>query len=79
MEKGKISPFTCLHLQLSLCTLTSKGPGISVPVDINTLIDNIYVSPMAPQWFADVVKDVIQKYGINKTVQYSNLDEKPFY
>ncbi|XZL75290.1 hypothetical protein ACSXA3_08100 [Clostridium perfringens] len=53
--------------------------GISVPVDINILIENIYVSPLAPQWFVDLVNKVVRRYGYNKDVIFSKLNEEPIY
>ena len=53
--------------------------GINVPVDINILIENIYVSPLAPQWFGDLVKKVVNRYGYDKEVKFSKLNEQPIY
>lgn len=53
--------------------------GIKQPIDVNMLIENIFVSPFAKQWFIDVVNDVLQKYNIVKTVLPSKLNVKPFY
>lgn len=53
--------------------------GIYIPVDIDKLIDGIYVSPYASEWFVDVVKSVVNKYNINIPVSYSQMVEKPFY
>ena len=57
--------------------ITSKG--IYIPIDIKKLILGVYVSPYAPTWFVDVVKDVVQKYRLNIPVSYSQMLEKPFY
>ena len=32
--------------------------GVEVPVDLTTVIENVYVSPAAPKWFEDVVADL---------------------
>lgn len=53
--------------------------GIYISVDIDKLIDRIYVSPYAPEWFVDVVKSVVEKYKINIPVLHSQMLEKPFY
>lgn len=57
----------------------SKENGIYIPVNIDKLIDGIYVSPYASEWFLDVVKSVVTKYNINIPVSYSQMTEKPFY
>ena len=53
--------------------------GIYISVDIDKLIDRIYVSPYASEWFVDVVKSVVEKYKINIPILHSQMLEKPFY
>lgn len=53
--------------------------GISVPVDLSVLIENVYVSPMAQSWFEDIANDILNKYGINKKVIPSQLNREVFY
>lgn len=53
--------------------------GILIPVDLNTLIDKIYVSPTAPSWFYSLVRNLLDKYTIHKEVADSTLNIKPFY
>ncbi|MFC1917934.1 hypothetical protein ACFLXH_04700 [Chloroflexota bacterium] len=53
--------------------------GISVPVDLGKLIQNIYVAPTSPKWFVELVKSVSKKYGLAKPVIQSELDKKPAY
>ncbi len=53
--------------------------GMPVKMDLDMLIDKVYVSPSAPVWFANLVKSVLMKYGLNKKVEYSKLDENPIY
>ena len=50
-----------------------------MPIDLNCLIENIYVSPTSQSWFYDVVKNIVDKYGIKKSVLQSTLNEEPFY
>ena len=62
----------------SFYTLPSPE-GIVIPVDLTTLIDQVRVSPEAPAWFADVVRDVSTRYGLNAVVEQSALDRAPLY
>ena len=66
----------CVITDLSL-----KEPpmGIYRPVDLDYLIENIYVSPTSQPWFYDVVKNIVEKYGLKKKVLQSTLNEPPFY
>lgn len=50
-----------------------------LPVDLNYLIESVYVSPMAESWFKDVVVDVLRRYGLDKKVYHSALDDKALF
>lgn len=57
----------------------NDGKGLFQSVDLDKLIKCVYVSPYAPEWFAEVVRDVAKKYDLNKPILYSSMQEKPFY
>lgn len=59
--------------------LEEEKEGIDIPVSLDRLIDSVYVSPVAPQWFVDVVDDITKRYGLDKRVRQSDLGAKPFY
>ena len=52
---------------------------LTLPVNLYELIESVYVSPMAEPWFRDVVEDVLRKYGLEKTVYHSALDDKALF
>lgn len=56
-----------------------KANGLNLSIQIDTLIENIYISPYAPAWFTDVVKSVLVKYNIDKSLLQSDMCAKPFY
>src|SRR5664279_5132034 len=45
--------------------------GLPIPVDLNQLIERVYVSPTAAPWFEDVVNHLVKLHNIN--VPVSNL------
>lgn len=47
--------------------------GVSVTVDINKLIENIYISPSFPDWKKDVLEQILKKYNIDKNIIKSSL------
>jgi hypothetical protein len=56
----------------------SQPPGVSIAVDLDTLIEGVIVSPGRPGWFGDLVERVMRTYGLrNRTVETSGLDERP--
>ena len=53
--------------------------GLKIKTDIETLIERIYIAPSAPDWFAELVKAVVTRYGYQFDIMYSRLDEKPLF
>jgi len=53
--------------------------GISFEIDLNILIENIFVTPGTAQYEIDAIKDVIEKYGYSFKVNASSLDDPPPY
>jgi hypothetical protein len=53
--------------------------GKKLPVNLNELIENVYVAPTSPTWFLDLVNSVLKKYGLDIKVFRSSLDEDPLY
>ncbi len=51
-----------------------KLGGMYISVQLEKLIDRIYVNPGSPEWFYELVKSVMDKYGISKKVIKSKLD-----
>lgn len=45
-----------------------KVEGQFVNVDLNQLIDRIYVAPSAPTYYLDVVKSILEKYDISSSL-----------
>lgn len=53
--------------------------GLNIDVSLESLIDAVYVSPTAPSWFYEIVKDVMRKYELDKPVIWSKIKQQPFY
>lgn len=51
--------------------------GVTINVDINTLIESIYISPYSSKWFYGLVESIIKKYGLDKKICMSELASKP--
>lgn len=55
------------------------GDGKYVSVNLDVLIEKIFVSPKAPKWFAELVKSVVARYNVSKEVSQSSLSSDPIY
>jgi hypothetical protein len=53
--------------------------GIWVKLDLDRLVESIYVAPASPKWFHDLVEKVAYRYGLHKPVRQSLLDGSPIY
>ncbi|BDP40614.1 hypothetical protein DAETH_05830 [Deinococcus aetherius] len=53
--------------------------GISIPTNIENLIQKIYFAPYGQQWEYDIASDIIRKYGISRELLISRLDHTPYY
>lgn len=53
--------------------------GFLRTIDIEELIERIYISPLAPHWYQDVVTEAVNRFGCKAEVMTSRLTEKPFY
>lgn len=62
-----------------------RNPGFRdwsklIQVDLNILIENVYISPEAERWFADLIKNIIRnRYKLCLNVNQSRLNETPFF
>lgn len=53
--------------------------GKIVKCDLNTLVEEVFLSPSSPAWFCDLINDVNEKFGINVQVSQSRLNDEPFF
>ncbi len=56
-----------------------KKYGVSLTVTLDNLIDKIYVAPSSSDWFFRLVKSTTGKFGLDKPVLKSDLDNKALY
>lgn len=47
--------------------------GVFIPVDLSVLIDRIYISPYAPQWFRELVAGINKRFHIDKEIVHSGI------
>lgn len=51
--------------------------GVYIDIDINTLIETIYIEPTAPHWITELVQSVLSRYQLDVDVRSSSLRESP--
>jgi hypothetical protein len=55
------------------------SPGADIPVDLEKLVEAVFISPKAPDWYVGVLQDAIKKYGYDWEVHRSALDREPLF
>ena len=53
--------------------------GVLVTVDLDLLIDEIYISPLSPKFLKDAVQAVCDRFGVPKRITQSRLTDAPKY
>lgn len=53
--------------------------GRQVQVELSELIDSVAVSPLAPPWFADLVRSLIGKLGHDIRIELSEISGNPLF
>jgi hypothetical protein len=71
-ERGKIVKED--HPQIATAPRTE---GLWQQVQLNELIEEVFIAPTAPTWFRDLVNNVSKKYGLKKPARQSSLDQIP--
>lgn len=82
---GRTSPF--LHKRRSfaherelrgiVCSDEPLDRGLFVDVDLDVLVERVYVAPYAPDWFYELVQRVAERYGLHQPIARSDLDRDP--
>jgi len=53
--------------------------GLEAKVNLENLIEMIYLAPTAPTWIRDLLTSLFSKYGLTKAIVQSSLCESAFY
>lgn len=57
----------------------STDGGGTVKIDLETLIEKIYVAPNSKQWIIELLKKIVNRYKLDIPVEQSKLYENPLY
>jgi len=60
-------------------TKRTRDGSVLVDVNLEELIENIYISPSSPDWHRNNIQVVVEKFGLEMPVLSSKLDEQPLY
>ncbi len=58
---------------------SEQPEGIYISVDLDKLIEKIYVAPTSPSWIAELISEILITYDIKCDVEHSNMFDEPSY
>lgn len=53
--------------------------SLEVHIDLEMLVERVYISPTAERWFEELVSSVMKKYGFDKPFTKSSLASDPLF
>ena len=53
--------------------------GVFIPVDLDTMIERIYISPYSPKWLRDIVEGINEKFNLKKEIVHSKVFDSMDY
>ncbi|TDP60333.1 DUF2971 domain-containing protein [Flavobacterium dankookense] len=56
-----------------------QNGGCKIKINLNDLIDNVFISPDSPKWLFELVSETCKKFGFDFNVVNSNLNDNPIY
>ena len=59
--------------------LDTSVKGLVVQVNLDLLVEEVFVAPHTPAWIVQVVKSVMDKFGLDRCVNQSSLSKDPVY
>jgi hypothetical protein len=51
----------------------------SIPIDLEVLVEKVFIAPTTPKWVRDVVQRVLDVFGLARKIQPSSLDQRPTF
>lgn len=54
-------------------------PGLRINIDIDKLVESVFVSPACPDWILGVVESVSKKFELKVDIKRSSIDADPVY
>ena len=55
-----------------------NNDGEYIPVDLDKLLENVYVAPFTEKWLIELTRSVLTNYKINKEVKESEIDKEAY-
>ena len=53
--------------------------GLYARINVDSLVERIFVAPIAPRWFVELLDSVLERLGLNIEIVQSDLASGPLY
>jgi len=74
-----INPFFQTPPQPDVSPELEQPSGLALKIDVDLLIEYVYVAPGTPDWVMDAVQSILDRFSLNRTVQRSSLSDSPVF
>ncbi|GAL63269.1 hypothetical protein [Algibacter lectus] len=65
--------------EISNLNIDLSDGGITIPINVEYLIENIYISPNSPKWFVELIIKTLKKLDYNLPIMNSISNDKPTF
>lgn len=55
----------------------NQPPGVRIEVNMDALIEKVFVSPGKPDWYRTLIEKVLRRYPYNFPLENSTIDKRP--
>ena len=56
-----------------------NNDGVFIDVNMDTLIERIYISPYSPKWIRDIIEGTNKKFNLDKEIVHSTVFDSKDY
>ena len=79
-QEVRLAHFSFEDIEEIIKDPSHEAPDFNLPVNLDQLIEQVYISPRQPDWFLEVVKDTAAAFKFNPDrVVRSTLDKDPIF
>lgn len=66
------------EIRAVVCSYSDNGGGL-VKIDLEILIEKIFIAPRSSPWIYELIKKIVERYGLKIQVEQSKIYKGPLY
>ena len=73
-----VKDLNVVNAEMNIMRQTAKE-CVKINIDLNELIQELYISPFADSWYYELIKNLLTRYALDKPIYQSKINNKPEY